>query len=128
MKVIIAGSRGITDPAYLQAVMAEIDDPNLDITEVVCGMAKGADMLGFDWATENNIPVKRFFPDWDRYGKRAGIIRNREMGDYADALIALWDGSSHGTTHMIGYMKHLGKPYVIRQFQIGTLPTGITLQ
>ena len=115
MKTIIAGSRSIRDSGFLN--LALNDCPwTKDITEVVCGGAKGADMLGYEWAMKNSIPVKFFDPDWERYGKRAGIIRNREMGDYADALIALWDGASNGTTHMIGYMKHLGKPYIIRQF------------
>lgn len=122
MRTIIAGSRSLCHPGYLRLALNDCEWRDR-ITEVVCGMAKGADMLGFDWATEQGIPIKRFFPDWDRYGKRAGLIRNREMGDYADALIALWDGDSTGTTHMISYMRHLGKPYVIRQFHSsGSLP------
>ncbi|MOA29428.1 hypothetical protein D3C78_1504400 [compost metagenome] len=57
--------------------------------------------------------VKRFIPDWDGLGKKAGHVRNREMGDYADALVALWDGTSKGTAGMVEYAKKKGlKVYV----------------
>lgn len=115
MKTIIAGCRNITDPAALEAALGD-SGWKADITEVVCGMARGADMLGFDWANQYGIPVAKFPADWERYGKKAGPTRNRQMGDYADALIAIWDGSSPGTMHMISYMRHLGKPVTIRQW------------
>lgn len=98
MKVIIAGSRDITDMAEINAAIA---DSKFEITEVVCGMARGVDLLGKAWANYLGIPVTQFPADWDRYGKRAGYRRNIEMGEYADALIAVWDGVSLGTKHMI---------------------------
>lgn len=98
MKTIIAGSRTINDP---KLVHQAVKDCNWDITEVVCGGAKGIDSLGAEWAKANNIPIKLFPADWNTFGKRAGIIRNLEMACYADALIAIWDGHSRGTLHMI---------------------------
>lgn len=85
-----------------------------EVTEVVCGMARGADTFGMKWAYSNNIPVAKFPADWDAYGKKAGPIRNGEMADYAEALIAfIWDGS-RGTANMIKQMQNLGKPcYVV---------------
>lgn len=71
------------------------------ITEVVCGGARGADSLGFDWAMVKELPATMFHPDWDKFGKRAGFIRNREMAEYAEALVAFWDGWSPGTRNMI---------------------------
>lgn len=47
------------------------------------------------------MPVERFPADWDRRGRAAGRIRNREMAKHADALIAVWDGESRGTANMI---------------------------
>lgn len=107
MKVIIAGSReGFTIEDVRIAVL------NREfygvITEVVSGGARGVDRLGEQWAKENDIPVKQFLPDWDGLGKKAGHVRNREMGDYADALIALWDGESKGTKGMIEYAQKKG--------------------
>ena len=96
MKVIIAGCRTLIDYTF---VKNEIDKLNLDITEVVCGEARGADTLGKQYAIEHNIPVKSFPADWSRLGRAAGIIRNHQMGDYADYLIAFWDGKSRGTRH-----------------------------
>lgn len=106
MKIIIAGSRNFYDYEFLKQKMKEL---NLEITELVCGEARGADSLGKRWALENNIPIKSFYPDWDRYGNSAGMIRNHEMGDYADYLVAFWDGKSRGTKDMIFYMQQIGK-------------------
>lgn len=113
-KVIIAGSRDFSDFGYLKGYMATIP-PWLHLTEVVCGMAKGADSLGKQWAELNGIPVKEFHAEWDRLGRKAGPMRNAEMGIYADGLIAFWDGKSTGTKHMIDFMKGEGKwTYVVR--------------
>lgn len=106
MKTIIAGSRTITD---LRLVEAVIEQSGFEITEVVCGGAKGVDDLGRKWAGNGNrIPVKMFPADWITYGRSAGHIRNTQMADYADALIAVWDGSSRGTKHMINTAKKKG--------------------
>jgi hypothetical protein len=99
MKVIIAGSRSITSyPVITLAVYQS----GFDITEVVSGTARGVDTLGEQWATLSGISVKRFPADWGRLGKRAGHERNHQMLQYADALIAVWDGKSPGTRSMIG--------------------------
>jgi hypothetical protein len=98
MRVIIAGSREITDPRVLLDALREVQWP---ISQVVCGMARGADRLGYDWAKANNVPIAEFPADWNRYGKQAGMKRNAEMARNADALLALWDGESRGTEHMI---------------------------
>ncbi|MFM7858006.1 MAG: SLOG family protein, partial [Flammeovirgaceae bacterium] len=91
MKTIVAGSRGIAD---YEVVLAAIRQSGFEVTEVVSGTARGVDKLGERYAIENVIPITRFVPDWDKHGKRAGYLRNTEMGDYADALIAVWDGES----------------------------------
>lgn len=100
-RVIIAGGREFNNYQYLKDSMdyflQNIDD---DIS-VICGMARGADTLGEKYAKENGYEVCYFPADWDKYGKAAGYIRNEEMADNADALVAFWDGSSRGTKHMI---------------------------
>ena len=125
MKVIIAGSRSITD---FDTVKTAIDCCPFSVSEVVSGGAKGVDLLGEKYAMANNLPIVCFKPNWanleapgaiikeNRYGKynaRAGLDRNEQMGDYADALIAVWDGESRGTQHMIRYMEKLGKEVFI---------------
>jgi hypothetical protein len=102
MKVIIAGSRSIAD--YPQ-VCSCINMSRFSILEVVSGGARGVDKLGEAWAKEHSIPIKAFPADWNHQGRAAGIVRNQEMAAYADALIAIWDGESRGTKHMIEYMR-----------------------
>ena len=98
MKTIIAGSRTIEDYEALKTVMARID---FDITEVVSGGCWGVDLMGERWAQENGIPVRQFAADWAKYGRIAGELRNREMAEYADALVILWDGKSPGASCMM---------------------------
>jgi len=105
MKVIIAGSRSITD---VNIVRRAVKLSGFEITEVVSGTARGVDRLGEQIAHELNIPVKRFPANWEKYGRRAGFLRNQEMAHYADALIAVWDGVSRGTKHMIEYARSCG--------------------
>lgn len=101
MKTIIAGSRTITDPYIL---IAALDACGWEVTRVCCGMAKGADELGKQWAIDCDIPWDAYHPVWrfgDTYDAFAGHKRNIEMAKDAKALIALWDGVSRGTGHMI---------------------------
>jgi hypothetical protein len=109
MKIIIAGGRDFTDWEYFNAYMNFTIPPWIKIDEIVSGGAKGADALGEQFAQLNNIPLKVIPADWDRHGRKAGPIRNAEMGIYADGLVAFWDGKSTGTKHMIEYMKHWNK-------------------
>lgn len=105
MKVIIAGSRIISNSLIIDEAIEKAD---FQITEVVSGCARGVDTLGELWAIANGIPVRRFPADWTKYGKSAGFIRNQEMANYADALIAVWDGKSRGTADMINRAKKHG--------------------
>lgn len=110
MKTIIAGSRSITDYNVVKKV---IKQSKFSITEVVSGTAFGVDRQGERFGHENKIPIKRFPAEWGEYGKSAGYIRNAEMAKYADALIAIWDGESRGTKHMIDLARSKGlKTYV----------------
>jgi hypothetical protein len=111
MRIIVAGSREITDRLLIFDFLDQVSAANKDtpITEVVSGGAKGVDQIGEDWAREHNIPVKQFLAQWNIHGKSAGPIRNKEMAEYADALIAFWDGQSKGTKNMIEQMDKLNK-------------------
>ena len=103
MKVIIAGSREFNDYDKLCKFCDHILQNQKEI-EIVSGTAKGADKLGEKYATEKGYSIKRFPADWN-IGKSAGYLRNKEMAEYADALIAFWDGKSKGTKNMIDLAK-----------------------
>lgn len=99
MKTIIAGSRTISNYDIL---LLAIKESEFDITEVVTGVCSdGVDPLGERWAHENDILVKPFPANWKQFGNSAGMIRNVAMAEYADALVAVWDGVSPGTKDMI---------------------------
>jgi hypothetical protein len=106
MKVIIAGSRDITD---YRLVWGAIQSSAFLITEVVSGRAKGVDRLGELYAHNHSIPVKPFNALWISLGKRAGRIRNAEMADYADAAIVIHHNSP-GSLNMIDEMHIRDKP------------------
>lgn len=114
MKVIIAGSRDFNDYETLKKV-CDFMLSRQDEVEIVSGTARGADQLGERYAMERGYSIKQFSPDWSK-GKSAGFRRNEDMGRYADALIAFWDGNSKGTEHMINFAKKLGLKVKIHKF------------
>jgi hypothetical protein len=103
-KAIVAGGRGFSDFDLLCDKLDFYFSEIPDAIEIVCGGARGADALGDLYAKNNALDVTYFPANWDKHGKQAGILRNIEMGEYADALVAFWDGKSSGTKHMIEYM------------------------
>ncbi len=112
VKIIVAGSRTFNDYDFLKEKMDELIKGREE-TEIVSGTAKGADILGEKYAKESGFQIKRFPADWDKYGKRAGYIRNEEMAKYANACICFWDGKSKGTQHMINLAKHHGLKTIV---------------
>ena len=101
-KVIIAGTRTFSDYKLLKEKCNEILKDYKNI-EIVSGTSKGADQLGETYAKEMGFDLKIFKPDWTGLGRKAGPLRNIEMGNYSDILIAFWDNVSGGTKHMIKY-------------------------
>jgi len=69
------------------------------------GGAKGADTLASIYAKEHNIPIIVYKPNWKKYGRSAGIIRNKDIVNYCDKLVAFWDGKSKGTLNSINLSK-----------------------
>lgn len=98
MIVAIVGSRTINDYELFKAATKQ---SGFEITEIVSGGANGVDKLAERYARENNIPIKILRPDWDKFGKSAGIRRNVDINKAVEAVIALWDGKSRGTAHSI---------------------------
>ena len=108
MKLIIAGSRTLNPGYYfLEELLHHF---SLYPDEIVCGEAPGVDTAGKHYAFDDYIKVFSFPADWERHGKSAGPIRNREMAKYGDALLLIWDGKSAGSRNMKHEMQKLGKP------------------
>jgi len=110
MKLIIAGSRTINlSIGDFDEYFYQFQFPMEDL-EIVSGRAKGVDLAGEYYAKECSFPIHKFPADWGKYGKGAGPIRNRQMAEYADALLLIWDGKSKGSANMKATMLKLNKP------------------
>ena len=122
MKVIVAGGRDFKGYDLLKSTLDSFQQEYGNITEVVSGGARGSDKLGEQYANENNIHIKRFVPDWNGLGKKAGFVRNRQMGDYAKEhngmLVAFWDKQSKGTKGMIDYANKIGLKSVVVYYNV----------
>jgi hypothetical protein len=111
MKLIIAGGRDIkVSKEFIKEVLRHNHLYFGRNNEIVSGCANGIDLCGEEYANHWNIDVKRFPADWETHGKAAGPIRNKQMAEYADALLLIWDGESHGSANMKKEMLKLGKP------------------
>jgi hypothetical protein len=80
---------------------------------IVSGMAQGADMLAIRYANERGLAVIQMPADWKKHGRKAGMLRNQEMLNVANGVVAFWDGQSVGTKGMIDITKAAGKALVV---------------
>lgn len=103
MKLAVVGSRSFDNAKAMQAAL-KLHDISLLIT----GGARGADTLAENWAKAHRVPLRVFRANWEKHGEAAGIIRNMEMVDAADKVLAFWDGQSPGTRFTINYARKSG--------------------
>lgn len=94
MKLAIIGSRGL----WVENLGNYLPP---GVTEIVSGGAKGIDSCARQYAQEHGLKLTEFLPDYRRYGRGAPLKRNLEIIDYADQVLAFWDGNSSGTKHVI---------------------------
>jgi hypothetical protein len=100
MNLAIVGTRNFNNYDLLKSIILQNYNLN-DINYIVSGGARGADSLAEKFALDFGIETKIFLPDWDKYGKSAGYIRNCLIIENADIIVAFWDGQSKGTKHSI---------------------------
>jgi hypothetical protein len=107
MKVMISGSRTLTNDKVVEAVRQVLDDLLKQHQDLVLlsGGAKGVDFIAETWAKTHNVPCTKYLPDYARYKRGAPLKRNIEMIGECDRVIAFWDGKSPGTKHVIKHGK-----------------------
>lgn len=106
MKVAVIGSRGL----MVQDLERYLPK---DTTEIVSGGAKGVDTSAIEYALSHGLKLTEFLPEYDKYGRYAPLKRNIQIIEYADLVIAFWDGKSRGTKFVIDNCKKLGKECVV---------------
>lgn len=118
-RVIIAGTRYFNDYSLLKEtsdrLLADKIIAGYSIV-IVSGGCAGADLLGERYAKENGYSIDRYPAEWQKYGRKAGIMRNAVMADNADALIAYWDGISRGTKNMIDEARKKGLAVRVKRY------------
>lgn len=113
MKVAVIGSRTLT------AINIGEYLPN-GTTTIISGGAKGIDTLAAEYAKNHNVAIVEFKPDYKQYGRGATFIRNRQIIDFCDVVVALWDGVSKGTKYSIDYAHKTGKEVQLYEIQKGS--------
>lgn len=119
MRLIVAGSRSFNDFELLSREVYETLDAFAlqgHTVSIVSGGARGADALGELWAKKFGVPVHRFPADWNRYGRRAGYLRNMEMAEFATDALIFWDGVSPGSRHMIAICAEFDLPHRVVKY------------
>ena len=101
MKVAVVGSRSI----FATDISMYISDGD----EIVSGGAVGVDSCAAEYAKKNGLKLTVFLPQYERYGRAAPIVRNKKIVDYADKIVAFWNGKSKGTLSVIKYAEKTGK-------------------
>lgn len=113
MTIAIVGSRSFSDAALLKRQVLRAFP---GITCIISGGAAGADSLARELAVALKLSYYEVLPDWKTYGRAAGPVRNKEIIDRADAVIAMWDGRSRGTASAIRLAENAGKRVVVVRF------------
>ena len=113
MRVAVIGSRGL-QVEHLENYLPE------SVTEIVSGGARGIDTCAKNYALEHGLKLTEFLPEYSRYGRGAPLRRNITIIEYADMVLAFWDGKSRGTKYVIDNCKKRNIPVVIHRIAAGT--------
>ncbi len=102
MKLAIIGSRDL-QVENLEQYLPE------GVTEIVSGGARGIDRDAAAYAESVGIALTVFLPDYARYKRGAPLVGNQQIAEYADEVLAFWDGHSKGTVHTVRLFQKLNK-------------------
>lgn len=111
-KIAVVGSRGYTNTNKIELILASLLEQRGKFI-LVSGGCKGPDKIAEDWARANGLDICIFLPDWDKHGRAAGPIRNKDIVNECDFLIAFWDGKSRGTMSSLNLCEKTQTPYFV---------------
>lgn len=113
MKVAVIGSRGL-HVDHLEDYLPK------GVTEIVSGGARGIDACAKDYALRHGLKLTEFLPEYEKYGRGAPLRRNITIIEYADFVLAFWDGKSRGTKYVIDNCKKRNIPVAMYQPAAGS--------
>ena len=113
MRVAVIGSRGL-QVNHLEDYLPE------GVTEIVSGGARGIDACAKDYALRHGLKLTEFLPEYEKYGRGAPLRRNITIIEYADFVLAFWDGRSRGTKYVIDNCKKRNIPVAVYQPAAGS--------
>lgn len=89
-----------------------------EATVIVSGGARGIDALAKEYAQRKGLQLVEFPPDYQRFGKSAPLIRNRQIVEYCDCVVAIWDGFSTGTMQVVQLARKMKKPVSVYTLRV----------
>jgi len=108
MRILICGDRNWTDRERIAMFLAPLGSDTI----IIEGGARGADTIAKEEAELRSFQVMEFPAQWNKYGKSAGPIRNKQMLDEGkpDLVVAFHNDikNSKGTKNMIKQAKKAG--------------------
>jgi hypothetical protein len=108
-RVAVVGSRGFRELAAVDEFISKLPES----ATVVSGGAGGVDTRAVRAARSRGLTTVEFRADWNKHGKAAGMIRNGEIVNAADYVVAFWDASSNGTKDTMRKTLKAGKPLAV---------------
>ena len=115
-RLMISGSRNIRNLKIIFDELEKLYAAHQNLI-LISGGAKGVDSIAEEWGRFRILPIEQHKPDWAKYGKGAGIVRNKEMVLAADYVLIFWDGESKGTKSVIDFCEKQGKEYLLKKIE-----------
>lgn len=109
MKIAVVGSRSFKRLDLVRNFVSKLSIDDI----LVSGGAIGVDKIAESTALDLGIKTEIYLPDWDNFGKKAGIVRNETIVCNCEFVVAFWDGISSGTRSTINLAKKHCIPYHI---------------
>jgi hypothetical protein len=111
--VAIIGGRDFNDIAYYKRCLVDFTKIHGRITKIISGKADGTDTLAWVFATKFGIPIEEFPAEWELYGKKAGFMRNKDIVQASNHVLAFWDQYSKGTKSSIDLAEQYNKELTV---------------
>ena len=121
MKIAVVGGRSFNNYSFLKNVLhstiqEEVVKKDQQVSKIISGGATGTDLLAEKYASEFNLETTIFLPNWKKFGKSAGVIRNQDIIQNSDIVVAFWNGISRGTKSSIELSKKYKKKLIIARY------------